>query len=413
MDYCLAIDVGKGKSCYGLMKNVDVTLGIRDGMETVIRPKLFRHTAEDLAAILRAVAKYPKEEVAVVMESTGIYHLPLARSFRAGGFTVIVVNPLITGRDQPTLRKTKYDEGDVAKIANSYFKGNCNMQYIRTKEEEDAAELSREIEHSKGVLAAYKNELRQLLYKTAPAYETVYGKSSLFEKATLALIRKCPHADRIASVSEEAALDAMCRAGLPRYRESYREGFRRLRKENVSRLFSLDSDSPAVEGIEHLIDSILALKAEIREREDDLVNREKDRNEFRALESFRGIGEVLAAHISAEAGDLSRFSKPQKLTSYAGLDPSKEQSGTSLDTNGAVTKRGNRHLRKWLYVAVMSILMHPKADDREFTDYYRMKRGDKRKGGQTHHHFYAMTACCNKLIRKFYYRYLDLAKEKR
>lgn len=151
MDYCLAIDVGKGKSCYGLMKNVDVTLGIRDGMETVIRPKLFRHTAEDPDAILRAVAKYPKEEGAVVMESTGIYHLPLARSFRAGGFTVIVVNPLITGRDQPTLRKTKYDEGDVAKIANSYFKGNCNMQYIRTKEDEDAAELSREIEHSKGV----------------------------------------------------------------------------------------------------------------------------------------------------------------------------------------------------------------------------------------------------------------------
>ena len=47
----------------------------------------------------------------------------------------------------------------MAKIANSYFKGNCNIQDIRTKEEEDAAELSREIEHSKGVLAAYKNEL--------------------------------------------------------------------------------------------------------------------------------------------------------------------------------------------------------------------------------------------------------------
>ena len=90
----------------------------------------------------------------------------------------------------------------------------------------------------------------------------------------------------------------MCGAGLPRYRESYREGFRRLRKENASRLFSLDSDSPAVEGIEHLIDSILVLKAEIRKREEDLVNREKDRNEFRALESFRGIGGVLAAHIS-------------------------------------------------------------------------------------------------------------------
>ena len=92
----------------------------------------------------------------------------------------------------------------------------------------------------------------------------------------------------------------MCGAGLPRYRESYREGFRRLRKENASGCSALTPTHATVEGIEHLIDSILVLKAEIRKREEDLVNREKDRNEFRALESFRGIGGVLAAHISAE-----------------------------------------------------------------------------------------------------------------
>ena len=70
----------------------------------------------------------------------------------------------------------------MAKIANSYFKGNCNIQYIRTKEEEDAAELSREIEHSKGVLAAYKNELRQLLYKTAPRPMKLYTENHPFSK---------------------------------------------------------------------------------------------------------------------------------------------------------------------------------------------------------------------------------------
>ena len=55
---------------------------------------------------------------------------------------------------------------------------------------------------------------------------------------------------------------------------------------------------------------------------------------------------------------------------------------------------------------------HPDASEggyKEFTDYYQMKRGDKRKGGQSHHHFYAMTACCNKLIRKIYFRYLDVS----
>ena len=150
----------KGRSCYGLMKNVDVTLGIRDGMENgVIRPKFFRHTAEDLEAILKAVAKYPKEEVAVVMESTGIYHLPLARSFRARGFTVIVVNPLIMEEtNQPSERRnTTRETWRKSPIPTSRETATYGTSGPRKRE--DAAELSREIEHSKGVLAAYKNEL--------------------------------------------------------------------------------------------------------------------------------------------------------------------------------------------------------------------------------------------------------------
>ena len=37
MNYCLSFDVGKNKSCYGFFRVKDVTLGIKDGMECIIK----------------------------------------------------------------------------------------------------------------------------------------------------------------------------------------------------------------------------------------------------------------------------------------------------------------------------------------------------------------------------------------
>ncbi len=45
------------------------------------------------------------------------------------------------------------------------------------------------------------------------------------------------------------------------------------------------------------------------------------------MQSIPGIGKVTAPTILAEIGDINNFSSPSKLTAFAGLDPSENQSG--------------------------------------------------------------------------------------
>ena len=74
------------------------------------------------------------------------------------------------------------------------------------------------------------------------------------------------------------------------------------------------------------------------------------------LMTMPGMGPVTAVTVLAEIGDdLARFTKPEKLTSYAGLVPSHRNSADTVRT-GSITKRGSRHLRnaavKAAFVAV-------------------------------------------------------------
>ena len=87
------------------------------------------------------------------------------------------------------------------------------------------------------------------------------------------------------------------------------------------------------------------------------------------LRTVPGIGWVLAFTIAAEIGDISRFSSPEKLTSYTGLCPRVVQSGES-DRRGPLSKHGPRYLRWALLEATMHALRHPAYGER----YQRTKR---------------------------------------
>lgn len=69
------------------------------------------------------------------------------------------------------------------------------------------------------------------------------------------------------------------------------------------------------------------------------------------LESIPGVGGILAATLTAEIGDVTRFKSGKALVAYAGLDPRVRQSGTSLARNTHLTKRGSPHLRHALFLA--------------------------------------------------------------
>ena len=61
---------------------------------------------------------------------------------------------------------------------------------------------------------------------------------------------------------------------------------------------------------------------------------------FKIINSFYGIGEVLAAELLGELGDITRFDNHKQLIAFCGLDPTIIQSGKSINVHGAISKRG-------------------------------------------------------------------------
>ena len=107
--------------------------------------------------------------------------------------------------------------------------------------------------------------------------------------------------------------------------------------------------------------------------------------------SIPGLGELSAASILSEYGDISNFSSPNKMLAFAGLEPSIIESGT-LQSNGKMVKHGSGHLRYSIMNTAMSILRYSPT----FYDYYLKKRSE----GKCHR--VALSHVCKKLIRVIY-----------
>ena len=78
----------------------------------------------------------------------------------------------------------------------------------------------------------------------------------------------------------------------------------------------------------------------------------------RALQVLRGVALVTAATIAAEIGDFRRFRTARQFMAYVGLIPSEDSSGGRV-RRGAITKCGNRHVRRLLVEAALHYRYQP------------------------------------------------------
>jgi len=79
-----------------------------------------------------------------------------------------------------------------------------------------------------------------------------------------------------------------------------------------------------------------------------------DHDGYHVIQALPGIGPVLAAVIVAEIGDITRFSHPARLCSWAGLTPRHRQSDTKV-SRGHITKQGSPVLRWALVEAIQRL----------------------------------------------------------
>lgn len=79
---------------------------------------------------------------------------------------------------------------------------------------------------------------------------------------------------------------------------------------------------------------------------------------FGQLVSVKGIAEASAVAILAELAVLPKDMKAREWVAHAGLDPRRQQSGTSVQGQIRISKVGNRHLRRALYMPTIVAVQH-------------------------------------------------------
>jgi transposase len=135
----------------------------------------------------------------------------------------------------------------------------------------------------------------------------------------------------------------------------YLEDLHHMRTQQLNRL-KAEPGSRTVS--RNLRKHITFLDRQIQEVE-DLIRQHIDqhpdlKHQKELLTSIPGIGDTTASSLLAEIGDWRSFPAARQLAAFAGLTPGQHQSGSSVRSRSHLTKVGNPHLRRILYLPALT-----------------------------------------------------------
>jgi len=180
-------------------------------------------TVKIFANTIVGVKKFYKEikdqEVLIGVESTGVYHLLFARTMTSYGFTVMVINPLLTYRMiSATVRKVKTDKADAFAIRRTLitgvgypFTGNTDTLILKALVSQREALVRTRAEFKQRIHVQQITEKAlgiKLALSFAPVMITLSKEIKLLEqqmanyaKDTQKLLQSIPGVGRIASAA--------------------------------------------------------------------------------------------------------------------------------------------------------------------------------------------------------------------
>ena len=164
----VGIDVSKGKSTVCILKPYG---------EVLCRPFDVSHNTDEMGALADMLSKFD-DDIKIVMEATGIYHLPVLVYLKEKQFFVSVINPYEMKQYRMRgLRGGKTDKRDSISIANY---GIDNWYHLREYQADEAvyAELKllgRQYSHYMKLHIDSLHELTHLLDYTMPGIKKLLG----------------------------------------------------------------------------------------------------------------------------------------------------------------------------------------------------------------------------------------------
>ena len=322
-------------------------------------------------------------ETRIGLESTGHYGHNLKLFLESNNFSFMEFNPLLIARfvRGKSLRKTKSDTLDAQSIA----------QYLMTVEYKPYPPSFYHMDQLKS-LTRFRDslvrqhsrqlvELTNILDKVFPEFKPFFdGK---FSVTALYILSHYQSPEKIANMNAKS-YEALRKKSRGKFSMVKFAQLKALAKNTVGR-----TDDFLLKQMEITIDIENQLDAKIDEIETQIAECIRGLNP--PVLTIPGIGELTAAVILSEYGDISRFEGPAQMLSFAGLEPGYYQSGQA-EYGGHMVKHGSSHLRYALMNACLPLITYEPV----FAEYYAKKRAEGKP------HRVALTHVAKKLLRVIY-----------
>jgi transposase len=356
MKYGVGIDVSKGKSTVAILSI--------EG-EVIEEPFEINHDINGLNLLEKKLKDIPKEDLKIVMEETGTYHLPVLGYLLDKGYFVVAENALkIKKYLDRGLRKAKTDKKDSYKLAEYTCDNWYKLNKVRENDEtyDNLRFLSRQYINNINVQVKQKNNFSNLCDLLFPGYYQMLDENNFI--LGLEIFKKYYHPEIVTNKKQSQFVDEIDklakelghkRAGITLANKIYLLAQKTISPRPNNEFAQLSAISCA----DALILTIKTTTTIITEM--DKLARELP--EYDVISEIPGCGKKLTSRVIAEIGDVRRFKNAGSIIAYAGLDAPPYQSGQFEATNRHISKRGNKYLRKAGYEVMKSIKSSCKLDN--------------------------------------------------
>jgi len=378
---------------------------MKPGGEMLAKPFDMLHTMEGINALVDKIKSYD-DEVRVVLEATGHYHLPVLSLLVEKGIFVCCVNALLMKKYcAQSLRRAKNDKIDSIKIATygiTYWHELVAVMPVGDTYAE-LKTLSRQYYQFTSLVVKSKVNFSNLLDQAMPNIKTLLSDSQSNNKLTDFVSRYWHFENIVKMGSSRFAADYCKWAKKQGYRNNERKAndIFTLSQNSIPTLSNTLSTKIAV------LETVRVLQ-EIEKSRDTILTHMKELAktlpEYSVVFAMNGIGETLAPRIIAEIGDVRRFHSRKALIAYAGIDAPPYQSGSFNATERHISKRGNKYLRKAGYEVMQSLITH-KPDGDSVYQFIQKKRFEGKVCNE------AMIAGLNKFLRIYFARVSEVYKQ--
>ena len=389
----VGIDVAKGKSKICIMK---------PGGEVIMAPKDFRHTKNELQRLVVQLHSYD-EDVKVVLESTGQYHIPVVKYLSDNGIFVSVVNALrmkkFTSQD---IRKVKNDRIDSIHIAMYGLTYWSELEEFKPANEvyAELRTLSRQYDNTIALLVGARSNFANLINNVMPGIDKMLADGNKSNR-TIAFVEHYVHFENITKKSEKQFVNDVMKW-------KTKKGYH-ISEAKAKEIYALAQNGipvlPNTKSTTIIVREAAKLIYELKSTRDTILAQmqafAKTLPEYSIIRDMSCNGEVLSARIIAEIGDITKYKNKHSLIAYAGIDAPPYQSGKFNATERHISKRGNAYLRKIGYEIMQSLIMHKPDGDPVF-DYITKKRAEGKPAKA------AMIAGLNKFLRIYYGKVSEL-----